>query len=300
MSLLDILGNYYDSATDTITKVADQVAFDIHFTMTEVHSNGIRFKAVAKTHDKELPLNGSYHEGPNLMNTCNAVEKSFFVNDLVSRSHYDQEIQPERFDISCQADDGTKFALSTTGEWSYSNFLSEWLRDKPSIPKTFGMSFKVFRVPNKAFRYKASLSTTGGKEPKDYFAEVCDASFDSSKNPLSKYSVKRSFKRGTVKYFIVNRRHKEEGIFLAEYLYGVKIPKNATYEEFFKRLANRPQTDFGIKDVQVLKSFLSIVHYNINPTDCTASFKALGVLPQTDLSRWYKKNEGLQEIVEAD
>jgi len=293
MSLLEILGNYYDSAADNVVKVADNVSFDIMFRLDEIVNNGISFKTFLESNNMERELT-SYNI-PDLMGLCNSIEPGFYVNHKARGNHV---VSKEKFTFRAIID-GETYTFDSFSNCTYKEVLKQWLSKKLIVPKEFTISFQVSRTSSKELRRIASLDDTGGKEPKDYFAEVCDASFNTSNGtPKSRWGVKNAFKRGTIKYSIVNRRIKESGIFITEYLYGVKIPKNATYEEYFKRLANRPQTDFGIKDVQVLKRLQTIISSR-DIVEVAKSLKAINVQPKTNLSRWYKKNEGLEEIVNS-
>lgn len=290
MSLLDILGNYYDSAANTVTEVPGYCEFTIKFTVTGFSGSSLQFKSIVNDGQKYADLPPYQRD---MLELCNFFVPNFCVNNKI-RDH-----NRERFNIITEFRDGKTYEANGVTNFNHLEPVAKWLEGRESIPKKYEVKYRVKRETNQDVRYKASLAATGGKHPKDYFAAVLDASFDSSRTPHSKRAVQNAFKSGTIKSMILNHYRKEEAVFLAEYLYGVKVPKNATYAEFFTRLANKPQTDFGIKDVQVLKRMMQIIRSDIHPANTTKALLDIGVKPATSLKRWYKKNEGLEDLVKT-
>ena len=285
MSLLDILGNYYNSADNKVREVPDTINYTLEFSITEFRSGSISYEATATCPSvPDYSVNNMSFRATELLNIANKFIPHFSVNG----NHYAKHT--ENFKTVVRFDNGSEFSTGyDTASRNYSEFVNTWLRSVTSLPKAFTMDVTIVRENNPDARTEACMEMSGGKKPKDYFTAILDASFDSSKTPIHKRQVLRAFKRGSIKSIILNKYTKQEVVFLFEYLYGVKVPKSATYAELFTRVASAPQSDFGIKDVQVLKKLLESITYGVVPDVTTKKLLSIGVKPATDLSRWYKK-----------
>lgn len=287
MSLLDILGNYYDSATNTYTKVPEQCKFDIQFMIKKMNNTAIEYVIKAFGTEKTFTVEHNWYK-TDLLETCNKFIPNFILENnfkelvkckLIFRDGYVHE--------------------NVVKELNHLTIIEEWLSKKSSIPKTFTVTCEFFRINDDNLRMEASKKATGGKTPKEYFSQVLDVRFKQGANPTSKWGIRNAFANGSVKSQIFDHYTKEEGVFLAEYLYGVKIPKNAKYAECFIKLANQPYSDFGVRDVQVLKKLVNTVNLSVSPIKTTKLLLDLGIKPATNLSRWYKKNPGLEELIKT-
>lgn len=279
MSLMEILGNYYDSneckegTSDKtysydlrlVRKLKRAGMYQAEFATVFLDSNG---KEVAELSSSYYAFNNAldkiHKNGSEL--ACSAIRAVFRNNT-------------KEFTVTKTSFETTKELELLAGSEACKALVAH---------ETVLADVKIdITVEVDKLRQKAA-SDRGGKSPKDYFAMVCSAANKGEVDGGRGWRSSGTFGHNSIKGNVA-RLESEAIAFAIEYLYGTKVSKSATRKEKLTVLAKIPYTDFGLQDVQDIKQVSECFDYRHN------SVKALyekltrtKVKPKTDLARWIK------------
>lgn len=302
MELLDLLGNYYDSSAQTYKEVDSELDFKIKMVIDGFEEGNILSKMIAE-YEGELHQVGKSWRGysNSIVEIANKLVENFSINKKLGHSYSGQR---EKFSGNIMGSN-TIWKLNSANDHAFHKFIEQELdlENRDTIPKEVVLNVKLIREECREARDKALLTDTNGLRPQQYFAEFFSDKF---RQPTGKekYQIQNAFNFHSLKGTILNYNHKGNQVFLFEYLYGKKLAKSITYAELFNKMANQKSTDLGIKDVRVLLKFRDVLQsyrrsYSSSDTryNLAKTLKELGIEPKTDLKRWRKNNQKLEELL---
>ena len=278
--MFDKLSIYYDSKMHRMATIPTEIIGKLVADIV-VSNNGEICYATTLFHN-ETKVSCRGHE---IISQLNKLIPNFFIN---------QDSNNEKEDYTIYFSSGTlkkerlQFAFKNTWnpKLSWGDVIQQIIKTQNNLPTTINLDFKITRETNSKLRKAKAVDELNAETPEEYFRNACSPGVSSKESYYTRAGRFSKF-LGSINNYIARKNSQVTRVFLLEYLYGKKLPKNSSLKEFHDTLSSMPYDDFSIKDVRKMKPLLRALEgwYN-GITGLYRDLQNVGLKPKSDLRRW--------------